>query len=138
MSDSTITNLPITVQLPTTIEETVTTPPGYATTEFWVTLVSTIIPNLITVLTIFKLVPNEVASTLSAALVAVIGGIITVFVALKYLKSRTDIKMKSLEIKSQERYYRSQLVKDKAELYFTMLDKGLVDKETVKREFLDK
>jgi hypothetical protein len=87
-------------------------------------------------LAIFKLVPNEIASTLSAALVAVIGGIITVFVALKYLKSRTDIKMKSLEIKSQERYYRSQLVKDKAELYFTMLDKGLVDKETVKREFL--
>ena len=99
-----ITNIPITVQLPAAkIEETVNTTPGLYTTEFWVTLVSTIIPNLITVLAIFKLVPNEVASTLSAAIVAVVGGLITVFVSLKYIKSRTDVKMKSIE--TQARMY---------------------------------
>ena len=89
--------------LPITLEAAVNVVPGIQTSEFWITLVSTIIPNLITVLAIFKLVPNEVASTLSAAIVAVVGGLITVFVSLKYIKSRTEVKMKSIE--TQARMY---------------------------------
>lgn len=107
-----ITNLPITVQLPAAkIEETVNTPPGYATSEFWITLVATIIPNLITVLAIFKLVPNEVASTLSAALVSVVGGLITIFVSLKYIKSRTEVKMKSIETNARMYEFNARYLK---------------------------
>jgi len=120
--------------LTTTIEETATTPPGYATTEFWVTLISTIVPNLITILAIFKVVPNEVASTLSAALVAVIGGLITVFVTLRYIKSRTEVKMKSLELQANLKYYKKDLSKEKAELYLQLLNQGVVDKARVKKE----
>ena len=115
-------------------EETATTPPGYATTEFWITLVSTIVPNLITILAIFKLVPNEVASTLSAALVAVIGGIITVFVTLRYIKSRTEVKMRSLDLQANLKYYRKDVEKEKAQLYLQLLNQGVVDKNRVRKE----
>ena len=118
----------------TTTEETATTPPGYATTEFWITLVSTIVPNLITILAIFKLVPNEVASTLSAALVAVIGGIITVFVTLRYIKSRTEVKMRSLDLQANLKYYRKDVEKEKAQLYLQLLNQGVVDKNRVRKE----
>ena len=118
----------------TTTEETATTPPGYATTEFWITLVSTIVPNLITILAIFKLVPNEVASTLSAALVAVIGGLITVFVTLRYIKSRTEVKIRSLDLQANLKYYRKDIEKEKAELYLQLLNQGVVDKDRVKKE----
>ena len=90
--------------LSATTEETVDITPGYQSSEFWITLVSTIVPNLITILAIFKVVPNEVASTLSAAIVAVIGGLITVFVTLRYIKSRTEVKTKMIEAKSIRMY----------------------------------
>jgi len=86
--------------LSATLEETIDVTPGYQTSEFWITLISTIIPNLITILAIFKIVPNEVASTLSASLVAVVSGIITIFITLKYIKSRTEVKIKAIEARS--------------------------------------
>lgn len=139
------------------------TTPGYQTTEFWTTLVATIIPNLITVLAIIKVVPNEIASTLSTSLVAVIGGIITIFVALRYVKSRTEVKVKSMELLNSTRSYilgdahakaelsyktRSSMLvdalakeqlsyqkeNDKKQLILSLLDKGVVDKEMARKE----
>jgi len=116
--------------------------PGYETSEFWITLVATIVPNLITLLTIFKVVPNEIASTLSTALVAVIGGIITIIVAIRYIQSRTEVKMKYLDLQSHEKYYKRDVERDKADveknkaqLYLQLLQNGIIDKEKFKKEF---
>ena len=115
---------------------------GYETSEFWTSLVSIIISNLITILTIFKVVPNEMSSTLSSALVAVVGGIITIIVAIKYIKSRTEIKVKSLQIQEHEAYRnldiqsaQAQRESTKAQWFLQLLDRGVVDKDTVKKEF---
>jgi hypothetical protein len=108
--------------------------PGYATSEFWITLVSTVVPNLITLLTIFKLVPTEIASTLSTALVAVIGGIITVVVALKYIKSRTEIKVRTLHLADAVKSRRIDMQATKMNMLIQLLDRSVVSKDAVKKE----
>ena len=109
--------------------------PGYETSEFWITLVSTIVPNLITLLAIFKIVPNEIASTLSTSLVAVIGGIITIIVALKYIKSRTAVKIRSLELGEAARSRRFDIQSTRMSIFIQLLDRGVVNKEALKKEF---
>jgi len=109
--------------------------PGVETSEFWVTLISAIVPNLVTILAIFKIVPNEVASTLSSAAVALIGGIITLFVTLKYIKSRTEVKTKALEI---EDFIRTRNINQKnidKQFMFNLFEKGVISSEQIKKEF---
>jgi len=122
-------------------EETVAVTPGYQTTEFWIALASAIIPNTITILALFKLVPADVASTLSTSLIAVVSGIITVIVALKYIKSRTEVKIRAIDdkisrmdrafnlnVQNTEEYYK------KANLYMNLIDKGIINQNQLKKE----
>jgi len=109
--------------------------PGVETSEFWVTLISAIVPNLVTILAIFKVVPNEVASTLSSAAVALIGGIITLFVTLKYIKSRTEVKTKTLEIEDLMQTRNMNQKNIDKQFMLNLLEKGLVKEEQVKKEF---
>ena len=119
---------PVVPNIPSWPSDPNVTTPGYQTSEFWITLVSAIVPNLITILAVMKLVPTEVASTLSTSLVAVIGGIITIFVTLKYVKSRTDVKIKAIEIESKNYY-------SKAALTVQLFEKGLIEKSSMKKMF---
>jgi len=137
--------------------------PGYNTSEFWITMASTIIPNLITVLAIFKLVPNEAVSTLSTALVAVVGGIITITVALKYIKSRTELKTKYISVEHMRNMENQRIndnamenqrmendnamenqrindrtIENKQYLLFNLYDRQIIDKEAVLKEVFKK
>jgi hypothetical protein len=109
--------------------------PGVETSEFWVTLISAIVPNLVTILAIFKIVPNEVASTLSSAAVALIGGIITLFVTLKYIKSRTEVKTKALEIEDLTKARNMSQKNIDRQFMFNLFEKGMVKEEQIKKEF---
>lgn len=109
--------------------------PGYETSEFWITLVSTLIPNLITLLAIFKIVPNEIASTLATSLVAVISGIITIIVAIRYIKSRTEVKIKTMELVNVARSKRYDMQEIRTQVFLQLLDKGVIDKDRIKKEF---
>ena len=82
-----------------TLGKSVDTTPGFKTSEFWITQASIIIPSIITILTLWKIVPTEISSTLTAALTALVSGIITVVVALRYIKSRTAVKIRALDDK---------------------------------------
>ncbi len=106
--DMAIPSQPATPALPSQSADPATpaqpaTIPGYQTSEFWQTIAATVIPNIITILAICKVIPTEVVSVLSTAVVAIISGLITVFVTLKYIKSRTDIKIRSIEIEQMTR-----------------------------------
>jgi len=79
--------------------------PGYETTEFWVTLAATIIPNVITLLSIFNVVPSAVASQMSTSVMAIVGGIISLVAAINYLNSRTEVKMRFIEMEENVRRY---------------------------------
>ena len=109
--------------------------PGYETSEFWITLVSTMVPNLITILAISKLVPTEIASTLSTALVSVLSGVITIVVALKYIKSRTEIKTKAMDLNNSIKALNFQQQTTRTQLCIQLMDKGIIDKEAVKKQF---
>jgi len=103
-------------------------PAAYTTAEFWVTLISTIVPNLITILAIMKIVPEEIVSTLSAALVALIGGLITAFVAFKYISSRSHLKEKIMDINLARECNQKQHL-------LILHEKGLVKNDMIRKVF---
>lgn len=122
-------SLPAEPAIPETIK------PGYGTSEFWITLVSTIVPNLITLLAIFKIVPNEIASILTTSLVAVISGIITIIVAIRYIKSRTEVKIKCLQIQDNIRSRNYDIRHTDRQFLLQLHEKGLVDNNRILKEF---
>jgi hypothetical protein len=83
----------------TTTENSLEMTPGYKTTEFYQTLIATIVPNLITLLVLSKLIPSDTASALTSALVAVINGIVTLWVTIKYQQTRAQVKGAFFEAK---------------------------------------
>lgn len=115
-------------ETPSTLNESAVIKPGYETSEFWVTIMATIIPNVITLLALMKIVPNEIVDTLSTSIVAVVGGIITIIAAIKYLKSRTDVKVSYLNIKRD-----MQLARQNNILH--LYEKGVVKEERIRKEF---
>lgn len=62
--------------------------PGYKTTEFWVTLLT----SLVSIATVFGYLTNEQATELAKIVVPVSGIIVSGILAFKYTDSRTKLK----------------------------------------------
>ena len=125
-ADSTILSVP---------DEPESIKPGPETSEFWIALASVIIPNLITVLSIFKVVPMEVASTLSTSLLAVVSGIITIWVTIRYLKSRTAIKVRYLELQDVAKVRKFDVENARLNFMLQLHGKDIISKDEIKKEF---
>lgn len=135
-----------------TLEESVDTTPGFKTSEFFITQASIIIPSIITILTLWKIVPTEISSTLTAALTALVSGIITVVVALRYIKSRTAVKIRALDDKisrmnrtsnengnRMDRAFNTDVQNtndyyQKAQLYLQLKERGMITGAQLKKE----
>jgi len=82
--------------------------PGYQTSEFWQSIIAILIPNVISVLVLFKAVPAELSGTLTTAATSIIGGIITLYVAIKYNQYRVDLKKSFMEQKTTRMRFMSE------------------------------
>jgi len=123
---------------------------GFLTSEFLQSVLAILIPNIVTVLVIFNVVQYNVASILATALIAISGGVISILSALGYIKSRTALKKSLMDGKNSIQHRQYELEKqfhqqsienrqtqelERKRFLITLFEKGLLEKEAVKKEF---